>query len=52
MRIRTTAREMFELYASKKIRPYVSARYPLDQAGQAITDLAERRAMGESGCDD
>ncbi len=39
--------EMFELYATKKIRPYVSARYSLNDAGQAIMDLSERRAMGK-----
>jgi NADPH:quinone reductase len=40
-------KEMFEMYAAKKIRPYVSAHYPLAQAGTAISDLAERRAMGK-----
>jgi NADPH2:quinone reductase len=39
--------EMFELYAAKKIRPFVSASYPLAEAGRAIKDLAERRAMGK-----
>lgn len=40
-------RELVELYAAGKIRPHVSQRYPLAEAGQAITDLAERRAMGK-----
>jgi len=40
-------RELVELYAAGKIRPYVSARYPLHEAGRAISDLAERRAMGK-----
>ncbi len=40
-------RELVELYAAGKIRPYVSAHYPLADAGKAISDLAERRAMGK-----
>lgn len=40
-------RELLAMYADGRIRPHVSARYPLAQAGQAITDLAERRAQGK-----
>lgn len=40
-------RELVEMYTDGKIRPYVSARYPLSEAGRAISDLAERRAMGK-----
>jgi NADPH2:quinone reductase len=40
-------REIMALYAAGKIKPHVSARYPLADAGQAISDLAERRAMGK-----
>ena len=39
--------ELMALYAAGKIRPHVSAHYPMEQAGQAITDLAERRAQGK-----
>jgi NADPH2:quinone reductase len=39
--------ELIALYADGKIRPYVSAHYPLAEAGKAISDLAERRAMGK-----
>jgi NADPH2:quinone reductase len=39
--------ELVAMYAEGKIRPYVSARYPLAEAGRAISDLAERRAMGK-----
>ncbi|MEQ8233906.1 MAG: NADPH:quinone oxidoreductase family protein [Gammaproteobacteria bacterium] len=39
--------EMVAMYQAGKIRPHVSAHYPLAQAGQAIRDLAERRAMGK-----
>ena len=41
------SRELVELYANGNIRPYISARYPLADAGRAISDLAERRAMGK-----
>ena len=39
--------EMVDMYQAGKIRPHVSAHYPLAEAGQAIRDLAERRAMGK-----
>ena len=39
--------DLMALYADGKIKPHVSAHYPLEQAGQAITDLAERRAQGK-----
>ncbi len=39
--------ELMALYAAGKIKPYVSATYPMAQAGQAIADLAERRAQGK-----
>lgn len=39
--------DLMALYADGKIKPHVSARYPLEQAGRAITDLAERRAQGK-----
>lgn len=40
-------RELLALYADGKVRPYVSATYPLAEAGAAITELAERRAKGK-----
>jgi NADPH2:quinone reductase len=39
--------EMLQMYADKKIRPYVSSTFPLAEAGKAITELAERRAKGK-----
>ena len=39
--------ELMDLYAAGKIKPHVSARYPLERAGEAITHLAERRAIGK-----
>jgi NADPH2:quinone reductase len=40
-------RELMELYAAGKIRPYVSERFPLAKAGDAIAHLASRKAMGK-----
>jgi NADPH2:quinone reductase len=40
-------RELLRLYAAGEIRPHVSARYPLDEGGRAIDDLAQRRATGK-----
>ena len=39
--------ELMALYASGTIKPHVSARYPLAEAGQGIAELAERRALGK-----
>ncbi len=39
--------ELTELYRSGRFTPHISARYPLDGAGQALADLAERRALGK-----
>ena len=46
-RHRGNVAELFEMYAAGTIRPHISARYPLEQGGQAIRDLAERRATGK-----
>ena len=40
-------KEMMELYAHGKIRPYVSESFPLDKARDAIDWLSERKAMGK-----
>lgn len=40
-------RELFDLYASGKIRPSVSERFPLEKAGEAIAALASRRTTGK-----
>ncbi len=39
--------ELAELARSGRAAPHISATYPLDQAGRALSDLAERRAMGK-----
>ena len=39
--------EIDDLFRAGKIRPHVSAVYPLSKVGEALTDLAERRAVGK-----
>ena len=39
--------ELIALYSAGKIRPRVSARFPLARAGEAIALLAERGALGK-----
>ena len=38
---------LMDLYAAGKIKPYVSERFPLAKAADAITHLASRKAMGK-----
>jgi len=40
-------KDLMSLYAEGKIRPHVSERFPLAQAGDAIAHLASRKAMGK-----
>ncbi|CAN5372274.1 NADPH:quinone oxidoreductase family protein [soil metagenome] len=39
--------DLMNLYAEGKIRPHVSERFPLANAGDAIAHLASRKAMGK-----
>jgi len=39
--------ELAELARTGRHAPHISATYPLDQVAQALSDLAERRAMGK-----
>jgi NADPH2:quinone reductase len=39
--------ELAELTRSGRVVPHISAIYPLDQAGRALADLADRRAVGK-----
>jgi len=39
--------ELFALHSAGKIKPFVSERFPLARAGEAITHLASRKAMGK-----
>lgn len=40
-------KELMDLYAAGKIKPYVSERFPLARAGEAIAHLSSRKAMGK-----
>lgn len=40
-------RDLFKLYAEGKIKPRISARYPLAQSGKAIRALMDRSATGK-----
>ena len=39
--------ELFALYSDGKIRPRITARYPLDRAGEALEAMADRRVTGK-----
>lgn len=39
--------EMMGMYAEGKIKPHVSKTFPLEQAGEAISHLANRKALGK-----
>jgi NADPH2:quinone reductase len=40
-------KELMDLYAAGKIRPHVSEHFPLARAGEAISHLADRKALGK-----
>ena len=40
-------RALFELHAAGRIKPLVSATYPLERAKEALHALAERRVTGK-----
>jgi NADPH2:quinone reductase len=40
-------RDLLELSASGRLKPYVSRRYTLDEAPQALRDLLDRRVLGK-----
>jgi len=40
-------RELFDLYAQGRIKPQISARYPLEQAGAALELMQDRKVMGK-----
>lgn len=39
--------ELFEMYANRKIKPRISARFPLSQAAEALTLMQDRKVMGK-----
>ncbi|MGV3478404.1 MAG: NADPH:quinone oxidoreductase family protein [Sphingobium sp.] len=40
-------RALFDLHAAGRLRPHISARYPLARGGEAIAALRDRRAIGK-----
>ena len=38
---------MFDLVAKRRLRPHISARYPLAQGAQAISDMMNRKVIGK-----
>ncbi len=40
-------RQLFAWYVAGEIKPYVSKRYPLAAAGQALRDMMDRKAIGK-----
>jgi NADPH2:quinone reductase len=46
-RHRRNVDELVALWRDGTIRPHVSATYPLERAGEAIRELADRRALGK-----
>ena len=39
--------ELADLARTGRVKPYISARYPLEDTGLALAELAERRALGK-----
>ncbi|ACG79898.1 alcohol dehydrogenase, zinc-containing [Phenylobacterium zucineum HLK1] len=46
-RHRESVAELMRMYEEGKIKPYVSERFPLERAADAIRHLASRKAMGK-----
>ena len=46
-RNRRNLEELVEFIEAGKIKPHVSSTYPIDRAGEAIRELADRRAEGK-----
>ena len=44
---RENSRQLLEWLAAGKLRPYISARYPLKQGIEALREVQERRAKGK-----
>jgi NADPH2:quinone reductase len=44
---RKNAHELFALYHDGKIKPLISARFPLERGGDAIAALRDRKAIGK-----
>jgi len=42
-----STRDLMDFYKTNKIKPLISKRFPLERAGEAITCLASRNALGK-----
>jgi NADPH2:quinone reductase len=42
-----TVQKLMKYYRAGKVKPHIDARYPLDQAAEAIRAVAERKAKGK-----
>ena len=40
-------KELFQMHAEGKIKPFISETFPLERAGEAIKTLADRRVLGK-----
>ncbi|MAK59610.1 MAG: NADPH:quinone oxidoreductase [Ponticaulis sp.] len=40
-------KELFEFYLAGKIKPHISAKFPLEESAEAIKHLSERKATGK-----
>lgn len=45
--LRQSLAELFELYREGRLRPHISARFPLEQADQALNLLKSRKSTGK-----
>ena len=39
--------DLFRMYAEGKIKPRISASYPLEKAGEALQLLSDRKVLGK-----
>ena len=46
-RHRANVEELMQWFLAGKLKPHVSATYPLERAAAALNDMAERRVMGK-----
>jgi NADPH2:quinone reductase len=45
--LRTATDALYDLYQLGRLRPVISASYPLERAAEALKELAERRSVGK-----
>jgi NADPH2:quinone reductase len=45
--LRSATEALYDLYQLGRLRPVISASYPLERAAEALKELAERRSVGK-----